>query len=172
MSKNETSRVIEVLANDLTYLPNYEQRKVKSAFWTRFSENPICEPRDITVSVVSRFVNDSRMEGWWSTPGFKEWFRNQEEFRERVESMAHLALDTLMSILITEDPKMSTARVNAAKLLLEVGRKLPSRTAPTEKYVDARIAEMDKKQLDAYIEKQLRLVGSPAESDESSNNNK
>lgn len=156
---SKISKVVEVMANDLTYLPSPEQRKLKSAFWLRFSENPICDPRDVGLGTVHQLTQDSRVDRWWGVPGFREWFRNQEEFRERVESMAHLALDTLMVILVTDDPKMSSARVSAAKLLLEVSRKLPSRTA-TEvgKSADKLIAEMDKKQLDAYIARHMRTL--------------
>lgn len=160
---NESLRAIEIMANDLTYLPTHEQRKLKSAFWVRFNENPLCEPQDISLSVIDRIVHDNRTAKWWSQAGFKEWFRNQEEFRERVESMAHLALDTLMTILVTDDPKTSSARVNAAKLLLEVARKLPSRTQPQEKFSDDKIANMDKKQLDAYIARHTSRTIAPLE---------
>lgn len=163
MSQDKTARVLEVLSNDLTYMPSHEQRKLKSAFWLRFNDNPVCEPGEISVSVIQRVASDSRLEKWWSQPGFKEWFRNQEEFRERVESMAHLALDTLMDILVTDDPRQTSSKVAAAKLLLEVGRKLPSKTQSTDKFIDQRIGEMDKKQLDAYIARQISLLPSKEE---------
>lgn len=152
---DKTARVLEVLSNDLTYMPSHEQRKLKSAFWLRFNDNPVCEAGDISVSIIQRVASEDRLEKWWSQPGFKEWFRNQEEFRERVESMAHLALDTLMEVLVSDDPRLSSSKVAAAKLLLEVGRKLPSRNITPEKYIDQKVGEMDKKQLDAYIAKQL-----------------
>lgn len=159
-------KAVEIMANDLTYLPTHEQRKVKSAFWVRFNENPLCEPQDISLSVIDRIVHDTRTSKWWAQAGFKEWFRNQEEFRERVESMAHLALDTLMVILVTDDPKTSSARVNAAKLLLEVARKLPSRTQTQDKFADEKISSMDRKQLDAYIAKHMSRVEAPASTEE------
>lgn len=161
MSDTSMSKTLEIIANDITYIPNDQQRKLKSAFWTRFNENPICEPQDVTVAIIQRVAQDGRLEKWWSQAGFKEWFRNQEEFRERVESMAHLALDTLMVILVTDDPKMSSARVNAAKLLLEMARKLPSRTESKEKYADEKISGMSKKQLDAYIARHMQLLPAP-----------
>lgn len=158
--------VTDLIVNDLTYMPSHEQRKLKSAFWLRFNDNPVAEPGNITLAMVDRIAPDSRTSKWWSQPGFRAWFLNHEEFRERVESMAHLALDTLMTILVTDDPKMSSARVNAAKLLLEIGRKLPSRTAPVEKFVDARIGEMTKAQLDVYISSRtapIRIAAAAAE---------
>lgn len=157
---SEASQVLEIMANDLTYLPTAEQRKLKSAFWLRHNENPLCEPSDISITIIDRLVTDSRLPKWWAQAGFKEWFRNQEEFRERVESMAHLALDTLMLILVTDDPRASSARVNAAKLLLEVARKLPSRTQVQDKFADEKISSMTKAQLDAYIAKHM-LVAAP-----------
>lgn len=156
------NKTIEMIANDLTYMPNHEQRKVKSAFWMRFNENPICEADSVTLSIALSVVSDGRLDKWWTQAGFKEWFRNQEEFRERVESMAHLALDTLMMILVTDDPKAASARVSAAKLLLEVARKLP-KAASEMTYKDDKISGMDRKQLDAYISRQMRLLPAPPE---------
>jgi hypothetical protein len=158
--KDPTVGIIEVLASDLTYIPNPEQRKVKAAFWTRFNENPLCEANDIQIGDVLRLVGDSRVQRWWSLPGFKEWFRNQEEFREIVESTVYLALDKLREILSSDDPKMASAQVNAAKLLLEVGRKMPQKQA-AEKFADEKIGKMGKKELEAFVQKGLKFMPAP-----------
>lgn len=154
----QTTHLVEVLASDLTYLPNPEQRKVKEAFWLRFNENPTCEPTHISQSIVEGITGDSRVSRWWSQPGFKEWLRNQEEFRERAATLAHLALDTIHSILINETAQPS-ARVNAAKLAMEIARKMPQKQTEA-KYADEKITEMDKKQLEAYISKNMKILPS------------
>lgn len=149
-------RAIEVLASDLTYSPNHEQRKAKESFWVRWNENPLCEAQDITLSVVHGVLGDGRLDRWWSQPGFKEWFRNQEEFRERAASLAHLALDTLQSILINENAQPS-ARVNAAKIAFEIARKMPQKQQDA-KFLDEALQKMDRKQLEQYVSKNIHLL--------------
>lgn len=155
--RDYASDVVEVLANDLTYIPNPEQRKVKAAFWTRFMENPFCEPKDIQKGDIYQLTSDNRLDRWWSQPGFKEWFRNQEEFRERVEALAMSVLDRLAVILASDDPKMSNAQVQASKLLLEVARKMPPKYQQ-DKYVDEKIGKMDKKELEAFVAERVHLL--------------
>jgi hypothetical protein len=147
---------VEVLVSDLTYVPNGEQRKVKESFWVRFNEAPTCDAQDITMAEVQRLVGDSRLARWWPQPGFKEWFRNQEEFRERAAVLAHIALDTIQNLLINEDTSPG-ARVQAAKLALEIARKMPQKQAET-KYLDDSINKMDKKQLEQYLSRNVHLL--------------
>lgn len=149
--------VLEIIANDLTYIPSPEQRRLKQAFWARFNDNPTCDPRQITKSIVEAFAPDYRLDRWWPQAGFKEWFQNREEFREEVDSLVFLALDRLKRILISEDPKMASAQVNAAKLLMDVGKKMP-RVGPMEKFADEKIAAMNAKELEAYISKSMKLL--------------
>lgn len=155
-NKRTTAEILEIVSNELTYLPSPEQRKSKSSFWVRFNDNPICEPQDISLQLALQFVDDSRLSKWWSQDGFKEWFRNRDEFRQRIEYLAHLSLDTLESVLI--DPmSQSSAKVNAAKLLMEVARKMPPKQA-VEQYLDQKIAEMDRKQLEEFVKSRMKLL--------------
>ena len=149
--------VLDVAVSDLTYIPSGEQRKLKQAFWQRFSSNPLCDPRDLTLRAAQRLVNDSRLDRWWDIPGFKEWFANQEEFRERVEYLANLALDSLEKILV-DDQEKGVSKVNAAKLLMEVARKMPPKHIK-EIYSDKKIGEMDTKQLEEFIRRNTRHLG-------------
>jgi hypothetical protein len=149
--------VVEYIANDLTYIPSPEQRRLKQAFWARFNDNPICDPQDISKSVVDELAPDYRLGRWWPQPGFKEWFSNKEEFREEVDALVFLALDRMKRILISEDPKMAGAQVSAAKLLMDVGRKMPPKVG-SEKFLDEKIHQMDKKQLEEYISRSVKLI--------------
>lgn len=167
MSVSSAIEILEIAANEMTYLPTPEQRKAKSAFWARFNENPICEPQDISLSIALRFVADGRLSKWWPQDGFKEWFRNRDEFRQRLEYLANLGLDRLEAILA--DPKANpSAQVNAVKLLMEAARKMPSKTA-VEQYLDEKIGQMDKKQLEEFIRARTpKLVAAPTEQDTNS----
>lgn len=157
----KSATLVEVLTSDLTYLPNHEQRKTKESFWIRFNENPLCDAQDVTLSVALSVVGDGRLDRWWSHPGFKEWFRNQEEFREAAAALAHLAMDTIREILINSDAQPG-ARVNAAKLAFEIARKMPQKQSDA-KYLDDLVGKMDKRQLESYLAKNKHLL--PASND-------
>lgn len=162
-SPNNTADILELVVDELTYLPSPEQRRAKSAFWARFSDNPICEPEDISLAVALRFSPDNRLSRWWIQPGFKEWFRNRDEFRQRMEYLANLALDSLEGILA--DPKaQGTAKVNAAKLIMEVARKTPNKSQ-AEQFLDEKVSQMSRPQLEEYIKKNLRLLDSASPPD-------
>jgi hypothetical protein len=148
----------ELMANELTFMPTPEQRKLKSSFWHRFGEDTTNLSSDITLELVDSYVPDDRLPKWWQEPGFKEWMRNPEEFRERIEYLVFLAMDTLENLLIDRSAN-ANAKVSAAKLLMEVGRKMPPKVM-VEKYLDEKIGEMDKGQLEEYIRKNVKLVKS------------
>lgn len=161
-SRKQLEQVVEIITSDLTYLPSPQERRIKAAFWNRYTalDIPPCEVTDITLAVAQSLSPEPRLDKWWSIPGFAEWFRNAEEFRERVEFLTSLALDALTDILVSDDPRQASARVAAAKLMLEVGKKMPPKVAP-EKFVDARIGEMDREQLQAYIARQTKALPPP-----------
>lgn len=144
---------IAELVEDMTYIPSPEQRKTKAAFYAVYSDNPLCERADISATYVQQVTGDSRVRRWWSDGQFRQWFINGDEFRQRVEYLAHLALDTLEKLLGDDNPKTAGARVNAAKLLVEVANKLPQRWKQ-EKWHDAEIGKMDKKQLEDFLRRQ------------------
>jgi ABC-type branched-subunit amino acid transport system ATPase component len=103
-----------------------------------------------------RFGASGAISRWWSLPGFKEWFRNADEFRQRLEYLANLSLDALEYVLV--DPKaQSSAKVNAAKLLMEVARKMPSKVAQ-ERFLDEAIAGMSAKQLEEFVQKKSQQL--------------
>lgn len=158
--------VLEIVASELTYLPTPEQRKAKSAFWLRFNDNPICDPQDISLAIVMRLVGDERLTRWWPVSGFKEWFRNREEFRERMEYLSQLAMDQLEEILAAPMAikGVANAKISAAKLIMEVARKMPPKTATAGEFLDAKVADMNKRQLEEFIGKHIKLV-SPATKD-------
>lgn len=154
------AETLETIADELTYLPTPEQRKAKSAFYARFNDNPICDPEDISLSIAQQFCPDYRLPKWWKLEGFPAWFRNKDEFRQRMEYLAQLALDSLESILA--DPKaQGSAKVNAAKLIMEVARKMPQKSLQ-EQFLDEKVSQMTKPQLEQYIKKNLRLLGEVA----------
>jgi hypothetical protein len=143
---------INALMHDIIFIPTPVQRRIKAAFWASWGDNPIVDHKNLSLANVMGVVGDSRMQKWWTQPGFKEWFSNQEEFKQRVEYLVHTALDTLEHILVDETAN-SSARVNAAKLLLEAADKMPRKYAK-EKVLDEKINKMGKQELEAWLDRQ------------------
>lgn len=144
------------LVEDLTFLPSPEQRKVKAAFWTTYSENPTVDVEYVTVEEAKAITGDWRVTRWWAMSGFREWFLNKEEFRQRLEYLANLALDAAEDILMDRNAHPS-ARTNMAKLVIEAANRMPNRWAK-EKYMDEKIHQMDRAQLEEYIRKAMKQL--------------
>lgn len=147
-SNGENSKIAQ-LVDDIVFKPTYEQVQVKAAFWAKFSANPLVDVNAIKLSHIERFVNDSRLKRWWALHGFREWFLNEEEFAQKALAIAHLALGAMEEILTNPDANPS-ARVNAAKLAIEVANKMPQRWQKTV-YLDDQIHKMDRAQLESFL---------------------
>lgn len=137
--------------------PTPEQRKAKERFWAPFVSGEVPAPPTMDLATALKFAGDRRLRAWWDLPGFQDWFLNREEFKERVEFIAHLALDSIEGVL-TDRGAPPSARVAAAKLALEVANKLPRTAQTTERFADEKINEMDRAQLETFIKRKLSLL--------------
>lgn len=165
MQQKANQTILEIV-EDITFLPSPEQRKAKAAFWASYSENPLVGLDVLTVSDAVTLSRDRRVRSWWSLPSFREWFLNQDEFRQRLEYLANLALDTAESILLDTKAHPS-ARANMVKLVIEAAGRMPNKFAK-EKYIDERIGSMDRKQLEEYIRRASRYIPSTPQQEEAS----
>lgn len=136
---------------DLTFHPSVEMRRIKATFWATQLENPTCAPDKVTASDVAAITGDSRISRWWAVPGFKDWLRNKDEWRQRQEYLCSLAQDTAEQILL--DPHANAnAKVQLIKFLTESVGKAEARVKET-KMLDAEIHKMSPEQLESYIER-------------------
>lgn len=138
---------LENIVADLVFVPSAMQRKTKAKYWTRVKTTPFTDG-DPTLAEVNRVVRDQRLAKWWQEPGFIDWFMNKEEFKERMEFIANMALDTLEEIISNPDASGS-ARIAATKMAIEVAGKMPSKEIM--QYADAQINEMSAAQLKEFI---------------------
>lgn len=163
MGRTSIPEQVADLLTEMTYIPSPEQRRIKANFWSAHSDSPLAADSDITASYAIQLVGDARIQKWWSLPGFQAWFRNADEYRQRLEYLAQLALDAAEDILLDRDASPA-ARVHMAKLVIEAAGKMPSRTAgPAEPARDARaaarIGSLTKQQLLDYTRKLLASHG-------------
>lgn len=153
-SLNKAADVLGVLAEEGVYSPTNEELKLKGAFLTLSSQNPLLDPATLTLQdaerlLGKRFANRER-------PGFAAWLLNREENRQRLEYLFALALGAAEDILLSTDPKAQGARVSMVRTIAELAGKMPSKVAGPEldlKTAVKSIGSMDKVQLQAFIQK-------------------
>lgn len=161
--KLETSilQTLTTAARDLAIFtkPTTEQRKARSVFWTHFGTEGVPPPPPLPdLAAALRFGGDSRISKWWDLPGFQQWFWNNEEFKQRLEFIAGLALDTLEEVV--GDPTQKTSdRLNAAKMIMEAAGKFPSKKADGgERFLDEKIASMGRQELESFISSNIKRL--------------
>jgi len=153
---------MDSLFGEVMFIPTPDMRSVKSRLILALEDNPIATPETMTCASAMHLTNEPRIGNWWSIPGFKEWFTNQNEFRETVESAAYEAVAVLREIATNPDSR-ENARVQASKLLIEAANRMPKKNAE-EKFSDEQINRMSKEQLESFITNQIKkLEKSPDE---------
>lgn len=157
MSLKDINKILAAAQTDLVFAPTPDMRRVKAAFWSKMQDNPNLSGSAGTLAAVQQIVTDKRLAKWWSLPGFSEWFQNGEEYRERMEYLADLALDALEQILTDPDANAS-AKVTSAKLVLEAAKKMPTKddSAPA-----SRLEAMSRDELEAYVSRHLKYLSAP-----------
>jgi hypothetical protein len=144
------------LADEVIFRPTLEsQRLAKARFWAHASDNPMLEPESMSLDTIRGICQSEAIGKWWRMPGFKAWFLNKEEHRFRLEYLFGLALDAAEQILVNQDPKAQSARVNVIKVLSELAGKFPAKQQPANQGggLAGAIGQMDRVQLEAYLQK-------------------
>ena len=143
--KAALSKAVDVVE----FTPSESHRRAKSNFWSYFSSNDSLPPTSVTLDLASKYCGDRRITEWWSSVGFEAWFSNRDEFKQRVEFLADLALDQLYSLL--KDPETGAAsKVAAIRMIMDVGQKMAAK-APKEDTIETKIAKMSKAELETFI---------------------
>lgn len=140
---------------DLIYRPSELQRKAKIRFWAKMDSNPLQDRDSVTLEAVKRMTGSGTIEKWWKEPGFKDWFLNSEEHKQRLEYLYDLALGAAEDILLNTDPKAQGARVQMIKAVAELGAKFPRQQVggmPASPITQA-IQGMDRASLKVLLEK-------------------
>lgn len=156
ITTEKDSKALASLTEDLVFIPNPRHRQVKSKFWARYDSMNI-EPSALSAAAVMDVTGEPAIGRWWSLPGFKAWFLNQDEARERLEYLYMLALDSAEAVLLDPDAN-GNAKVQMVKIIAQLAGKEPN---SKERYADEEIGRMDAEKLKAYIEKTApRLLSS------------
>jgi hypothetical protein len=146
------NKAVGEVVDDHLFLPSPFQQNLKAQFWSRAGNHPFLEPENIGVAFVRKFVKDARLERYWKEPGFKEWFTNQDENRERLEYLWSAGLDAAEAIL--RDPAQpAAAKVNLIKILAEMQGHVSRGKNGQEKFSDEAVNKMSEKELKEWLQK-------------------
>lgn len=157
MSLKDINKILAAASTDLTFSPTPDMRRAKAAFWSRVADAPALDSGPVTLAAAQQIGADKRLAKWWTLPGFQEWFQNREEFRERLEYLADIALDSLEQVLSDPDANAS-AKVASAKLVLEAASKMPKKI---EDSPATRLEALSRSELEDYVRRNLRYLSAP-----------
>lgn len=156
--RNQLGKATDVVS----FSPTEPQRRAKSNFWSFFASGEALPPTNVDLATAVKYAGDKRISEWWSLEGFADWFSNKDEFRQRVEFLADLALDELYH-LIRDPDTQATAKVAAIRMIMDVGKKVSQKASTEESVAGEKIASMDKKQLEEYIKSRLTRLSLDSE---------
>lgn len=100
------------LAEDAIFVPSAQQKKAKHRFQEQWDGHT--EP---TAAQVVAMTGMTKVDRWWSTPGFKEWLIHGESLMARLNYLVELSLDTAEQILSDPDAP-AAARAGMIKTIL------------------------------------------------------
>lgn len=153
--KKVNHQAVSALAEEVglvSFTPSADQRKMKARFWAKREASPFgTDISKLGPEEIARQTRCSALVNWWKKPGFKDWFLNNNEHRERLEYLFDLALNAAEDILLNTDPKAQAARVNMVKTISELASKMPNKQQTV--VLDRDIAKMDEHQLREYLSK-------------------
>lgn len=152
---------LKVIKEELVFSPSPTQRRAKARYWAR-SEGLLGNPKNTSAQLVSSYINEPAIQKWWGAPGFKEWFFNEQETKERLEYLFMLALDTAEHVLLDENAN-ANAKVQMIKVLAGLAGKDSSKDS---KLLDENIQRLNAEQLREYIrENAPKLLDKESESE-------
>lgn len=137
---------------DITFRPSVEQKRAKAAFWARVESQAALGEEHVSLARAMQVLGDARLERWWKTDGFAEWFGNKHETAQRLEYLVDLGISAMETLLLSTDPKMASAQVNAFKALLEARGKMLGKNQQV-RFLDAALEKMSERELDKLIGK-------------------
>jgi len=164
MSLQNINKILSAASQEVVFEPTPEMRRAKAAFWSGVEDNnELTLSSPMTLAAASALGADKKLTRWWGIPGFSEWWQNKQEFKQRLEYLAQLALDSLEEIM-TDPNTSSSARVNSAKLILDAANKMPKKTAE-EASPETKLAAMSRTQLEDYIRTRMKYLTPPTDFD-------
>lgn len=145
--------IITKLIND-TFRPSEAQRRAKAALMAALtdSNNALLDPRAITLGTAIRLTNVQTLNTWWNQPGFKDWFLNKEETKQKIKYLTDKALEAAIQVLDDPDPRTASSKVNILKILMHY------EAAEMQTKTNTRFDSMDMQQLRGFLKQNAHII--------------
>ena len=154
--KNKIDKKLESMLSQIVFIPESEHLRIKSAFYTVFDENPVCDSEDITAAQIAQITKSPKIFEYWHLPGFKQWFQNSNELKQQINYLLYDCVKTAHEII--KDPEQNpNARIKAIELMFKIADKMPKQYGKVE-YRDKQIGQMNEEQLKEFIKKSNYLL--------------
>lgn len=151
-SETETNVIGKLIAD--TFRPTDSQRKAKAALLAFLAdpETMLFDLKSLSVDRAISLTGIPALRTWWNQPGFRAWFINKEESRQKIKYFTDKALEAAVQILDDPDPRASSAKVNILKTLLAY--EAQEQTQKTHTKFD----NMDINQLRGFLKQNAHLI--------------
>jgi hypothetical protein len=151
-SETETNVIGKLIAD--TFRPTDSQRKAKAALLAFLAdpETMLFDLKSLSVDRAISLTGIPALRTWWNQPGFRAWFINKEESRQKIKYLTDKALEAAVQILDDPDPRASSAKVNILKTLLAY--EAQEQTQKTNTKFD----NMDINQLRGFLKQNAHLI--------------
>ena len=151
-SQDETNVIGKLIAD--TFRPTESQRKAKAALLAFLAdpETMLFDLKSLTVDRAISLTGIPALRTWWNQPGFRAWFINKEESRQKIKYLTDKALEAAVQILDDPDPRASSAKVNILKTLLSYEAQEQSLKTNTK------FDNMDINQLRGFLKQNAHLI--------------
>lgn len=144
---DKAGKALEEVAATLTaFKPTVEMRRVKSKLLARIADDPTKPAGSLLTRSTAESLVGRSLEKWWKIEGFQSWISNSTEFTERLEGLAMQAMETLEDVMAHS--QQDSARVNAAKVAMELASKFPRQKTERE---ENEYLNMDRETIIKYI---------------------
>ena len=151
-SQDETNVIGKLIAD--TFRPTESQRKAKAALLAFLAdpETMLFDLKSLTVDRAISLTGIPALRTWWNQPGFRAWFINKEESRQKIKYLTDKALEAVAQVLEDPDPRASGSKVNILKILLQY------EASEIQTKTNTRFDSMDIVQLRAFLKQNAHLI--------------
>lgn len=132
---------------------------LKSGQFLRDDGSPMSAQEALTALWAQPTAFHEHMGKWLRIRGFRKWFARPPvtELARMGGLLVEKAMERLYEIMVSDDPKMATTQVTAARLIFEQARVMPDKKNGTTVIVDKQVAAMSDDEKRALVAKAAKL---------------
>jgi len=157
----DVTKMLQTIADEeAMFTPTKLQREVKSRFWQILNDNPLllAQAKNINPNMIRRVTScSSSIEQWWKIEDFRDYFLNNNTFKENLRGLEEMALDVLYKILanpnLDGDAKVMANQLKAAQEVFALNQRHNAKVVEQQAYVqETRLEQLSEADLQQIID--------------------